>query len=273
MDSIEKTVSDIKDLKIQGARSIAITGLNSIKEIIKEKGFGKDFNRACSLLISSRPTAVALYNAIKKIQKEKKIETVDDLIYYFENVGSMIAWKGYQLIKNNYTVLTHCHSSSVVEIFKKVVAKKIKFEVIVTETRPLYQGQKTAKELAEAGISVIYVDDAAPGYFAKDIDLLLLGTDSIRKEGVVNKIGSYMLAVLAKENKIPVYFVGELMKIDKRKNFVIEERNPKEIIEPEKLPKVKIENPAFDVTPWKYVTGVVTEKGILKPKQVLRMFK
>ncbi len=273
MDVVEKTAEDIKNLKIQGARSIAIAGLKAMKEVVEESGFKQEFIRACKLLESSRPTAVALYNAIEKIKKQKSLEEIDKLIYYFENVGSLIAWNGYKLIKNDYTVLTHCHSSSVVEIFKKAFEKKNKFEVIVTETRPLYQGEKTAKELSRAGISVIYIDDSAPGHFIDQVDMLILGIDSIRKEGVVNKIGSYMLSILAKENKVPVYFVGEIMKLDKRKKFVIEERNPEEVIAPGKLPNVKIENPAFDVTPWKYVTAVVTEKGVLKPKQILRMFK
>jgi len=273
MDTVEKTAEDIKNLKIQGARSIAIAGLKAIKQVVEENGFKQEFNTACKLLVSSRPTAVALYNAIEKIKKERKMETIDKLIYYFENVGSLIAWYGYKLIKNNSTILTHCHSSSVVEIFKKAFEKKKKFTVIATETRPLYQGEKTAKELSEAGITVIYIDDSAPGHFIKQIDILILGIDSIRKEGIVNKIGSYILAVMAKENKVPVYFVGETMKLDRRKNFVIEERNPEEVIDPNKLPNVKIENPAFDVTPWKYVTALITEKGVLKPKQVLRMFK
>jgi ribose 1,5-bisphosphate isomerase len=273
MDAVEKTAEDIKNLKIQGARSIAIVGLEAIKGVVEENGFKQEFNSACNLLVSSRPTAVALYNAIEKIKKERSLEAIDKMIYYFENVGSLIAWNGFKLIKNNSTILTHCHSSSVVEIFKKAFEKKRKFKVIVTETRPLYQGEKTAKELSEAGIPVVYIDDSAPGHFIKQVDMLILGIDSIRKEGVVNKIGSYMLSILAKENKVSVYFVGETMKLDRRRNFVIEERNPEEVIEPGKLPNVKIENPAFDVTPWKYVAGVITEKGVLKPSQILRMLK
>ena len=89
----------------------------------------------------------------------------------------------------------------------------------------------------------------------------------------MNKIGSYMLAVLAAENNVPVYFVGELLKLDKRKKIVIEERNPGEVINPKKLPGVKIENPAFDVTPWQYVTGVLTEKGLMPPKKILRLLR
>jgi eIF-2B alpha/beta/delta-like uncharacterized protein len=157
-------------------------------------------------------------------------------------------------------------------MMKKAREEKKKFEVIVTETRPLYQGEKTAHDLSQVGIPVIYVDDSAPGFFIKNVDMVLMGVDAIRKEGIVNKIGSYMISVLSKENKVPVYFAGELMKLDKRNKIIIEERNPEEIIDPKKLPGVKIENPAFDITPWKYVTGIITEKGILKSEKILKLF-
>jgi len=277
MGILERTVEDIKSLEIQGARSIAIAGLKTIKEVVKKDGFGREFNRACKLLESSRPTAVALYNAIESVRRKKTLEEIDRMIYYFENVASLIASQNYKLIKNNSTVLTHCHSSVVVELLEKAWEKKIKFRVVATETRPLLQGKITARELSGSGIPVVYIDDVAPGHLWQmhkgKISMALFGIDSIRKNGIVNKIGSYMLAIFAKENKIPVYFIGELLKIDRRKKIEIEERNPKEIIEQKELPKVKIENPAFDTTFWKYISGVATEKGVLKPKQILRMFK
>jgi len=271
MDVVHRTVQDIKTMKAQGARTAALVGLKALKQVAQESGFGQKFERACKSLDSSRPTAVALHNAIEKVREGKSLDSIEKMIYYFENVSQLIASNGSKIIKNGFTVLTHCHSSVAVEIMKEAHRKKKKISVIVTETRPLYQGERTARELSKAGLHVIYVDDSAPGFFIKDVDVVLMGTDAIRKEGVVNKIGSYMISVLAKENHIPVYFAGELMKLDRRKKIIIEERNPGEIIDPAKLPGVKIENPAFDITPWKYVTGVITEKGILKPNKILRM--
>jgi len=277
MGNLERVAKDIKTMKIQGARSIAITSLKVIKKIVEKKGFGKEFNRASKLLGSSRPTAVALHNALENIRKDKTLEEVDRMIYYFENVAPLIAFQNYKLIKKNSTVLTHCHSSVVVELLKKAWKNKIKFRVIATETRPLLQGIRTAKELSESGIPVIYSDDSAYGHFwqlhKRKITIVLFGIDAIRKEGIVNKIGSYPISVFAKENKIPVYFVGELMKLDRRKKIEIEERNPEEIINPRKLPGVDIENAAFDISPWKYITGVVTEKGVLKPQKIKRMLR
>jgi len=272
---LEKTVGDIRELKIQGARSIALAGLRAVREVAERDGFGRDFAKACKLLTSVRPTAVALYNALEDVKKKRTLEEIDRMIYYFENVSSLIASQDYKLIKNNSTVLTHCHSSVVIELLKKAWEKGVKFRVIATETRPMLQGKTTAKELSEAGIPVVYTDDLACGHMLqlhkRKINIVLFGIDSIRKEGVVNKIGSYVLAVFARENNIPVYFVGELMKIDKRKSIEIEERKPEEIIEQKQLPGVDIENAAFDITPWKYVTAVATEKGVLKLEQIKRL--
>jgi len=273
MNSLERTVDDIKSLKIQGARSIAIVGLKAIKEIVEKSGFKKEFRKACKLLIDSRPTAVPLFNSIEKLKKERKIESIDNLIYYFENVCSVIAPFGIKLIKKNSTILTHCHSTVVVEMLRYAWGKKKKFKVIATETRPLYQGVITAKELLRIGIPVTFIVDSASGFFVKDVDLMVFGCDAVRKEGVVNKIGTYGLAVLVKENKIPVYFVGETMKFDRRRKIVIEERSSNEVIKKSKLKGSKIRNPAFDITPWKFVSGIITEKGILKSRKVLRMLK
>lgn len=275
--SLERTVDDIKTMRIQGARSIAIAGLKSLKRVAEREGFGKRFTRACKLLESARPTAVALHNAIENVKKEKSLKEIERMIYYFENVASVIASQNYNLIKKNSTILTHCHSSVVIELLKKSWEKEIKFRVIATETRPLLQGKITAKELSRVGIPVVYSSDLAFGHFMqlhkRKINIVLFGIDSIRKEGVVNKIGSYPIAVFAKENRIPVYFVGELMKIDKRKKIEIEERNPEEIIMQKELPGVEIENAAFDITPWKYITGVMTERGMLKSQKIKRMLK
>lgn len=273
MGIVETTLEDIKSMRIQGARSIALAGLKAIKELGKSEGFGKKFNKACNLLESSRPTAVALHNTLENVMKKKTLEEIDRMIYYFENVSSIIASQNYKLIKKNSIVLTHCHSSSVVEILSKAWEKKIDFDVIVTETRPVLQGKITARELSEDGIPVTYIVDSAAGLLIKDVDMMIVGCDAIRKEGIVNKIGTYPLAVLSKGNGIPVYFVGEILKIDKRKKIVIEERNSNEVIRQRELPKVKIRNPAFDITPWKYIDGVLTEKGIFNLRKIQRMFR
>lgn len=269
---IESVVDDIKSMRTRGARNIAIAGLKALKEVAEEDGFGKRFNSAGKMLVNARPTAVTLYNALEKVKKKKTIDSIEEMIYYFENIGDVIGTVNYKLIKKYSTLLTHCHSGSVIELLKVAKKKKVKFKVIVTETRPRLQGKKTAQALVDAGIHVVYIIDDAAGFYIKDVDAMVFGCDAIRKEGVVNKIGTYMLAVLAKKNKVPVYFVGGLMKLDKRKKFIIEERSADEIIK-DSTKDFEVRNPAFDVTPWKYVTGMITEKGVMKPAKVKRMLK
>lgn len=273
MSMLERTVEDIKNMKIRSARGIAVASLNILKRIAEKEGFGKSFRKASNGLVNARPTAVALYNAIKTVEQKKSLEEIDKMIFYFKNIGDVIGFLNYKIVKNNSTLLTHCHSGTVVDFLKAAKKKKRKFKVIVTETRPRWQGDITSKELVSFGIPVIYIVDSAAGFFAKDIDAMIFGCDAIRKEGVVNKIGSYLLAVFAKENKIPVYFAGGIMKLDRRKKFKIEERSPKEVTRRRETKKFDVRNPAFDITPWKFVRGVITEKGVLKPRQVLRMLR
>ena len=130
----------------------------------------------------------------------------------------------------------------------------------------------TAKELAKLKIPVILIVDSAIEFFIKDVSMVIVGSDAIRREGVVNKIGTYPLAVVAKEHKKPFYVVGNTLKLDKRKKLIIEERSPHEIYD-ERMKTLKIRNPAFDITPWKYINRVVTEKGVMTPGNIKKMLK
>lgn len=263
----------INNLEIQGAINIARHSLLHLKGFAKKKGFGHAFDMECDKLLHTRPTGVALYNVISELRRDKSMEKIDELLKRIEGNRDKIALYGEKMIRNKSTVQTHCHSSAVIAIIKKA-AKKKKFIVVVDVTEPMHQGIDTAKELADVkNVEVILITDDAAGLTLSSpcvpkSDLLVLGSDALRKEGVVNKIGSYMLAVVAKENKIPFYIAASTLKYDRRKRLVIEMRSPKEVYK--KIKGVKILNPAFDLTPWKYITGVITEKGIKKPKQVLK---
>jgi len=105
----------------------------------------------------------------------------------------------------------------------------------------------------------------------KHVDLVVVGSDAVRKNGVVNKVGTSLLALAAKENKKPFYVVASTIKFDRRKKFVVEERPGSEVYK--KIKGIKIRNPAFDITDWKFVSAVVMEKGILKPEKVKRMLR
>mgnify|MGYP006295932981 FL=1 len=174
------------------------------------------------------------------------------------------------------TVHTHCHSSSAISVLKKA-GKFKKFTVVVDETRPKEQGIKTAKELSKIeNIEVILITDDAAGvalspFIEPNDDLVIVGCDAIREKGIINKIGTYLLAVAASEQNIPFYVAGSTLKYDKRNEVKIEQRPSSEVYK--KIKNVNIKNPAFDITPWKYITGVITEEGIKNPKQVLKELK
>ena len=194
-----------------------------------------------------------------------------------DEVTYKIARNGSRLIKNNYKIMTHCHSGEALSVIKQAWKDGKRISVIATETDPLEQGVLTAKELAKLKIPVTLITDNAVGFFMPQVDCVLIGSDAMRVRGNVNKIGTSLLACAAKSNKKPFYVAANLFKLDKRKKFVIEERSAKEVykelVRPGKLKGVKIRNPAFDLTDWKFITAVVTEKGILKPSRVVRMLK
>lgn len=276
-ESLNGIVKRIKSLQIQGAKEIAVESLKFMREFSKHRGFGKEFDIACKKLEQVRPTAVVLHNCLEILKKEKNIRAIDKLLMQLNSVTRRIAQKGSKLIKNNYKIMTHCHSGEALAVIKEAWRQGKKIEVYATETDPLEQGVKTAKELAKMGIPVTLITDSAVGYFMLDVDIVIVGTDAIRKNGVINKTGTSLIALAAKESKKPFYIAGNSLKFDKRKKLIIEQRPTKEVYQellcPGKLKGIKIKNPAFDITKWKFVSGVITENGIFKPKDILKLLK
>ncbi|NOZ81926.1 MAG: translation initiation factor eIF-2B [Candidatus Micrarchaeota archaeon] len=257
---LESLVKRIKDVKIQGARRIALSSLEYLLTLSKND-LGPEFWKVCEKLERARPTAVVLHNCIEKIKSDPRRETIEKLIKLLRDSPETIARTGRKIVSSK-TVMTHCHSTEVVSLLR--FSKK----VYATETRPLFQGFTTARELSKH-TEVILITDSAAGFFMKEVDCVVVGCDALRKEGVVNKIGTLPLGIIAKEFGKPFYVVGNTLKIDRRKEFVIEERPGREL---GRVPRsVKVRNPAFDVTPWKYVTEVITEKGVFAPAEIKRL--
>lgn len=187
--------------------------------------------------------------------------------------------------KNGRTVegiFTHCHSSTAVNVINNY-AKNFNSSVKVacSETRPLYQGRKTAKYLVEKGIDTTLIVDNSAEYFILDmasfpIDVVFVGTDQITLDGcMINKIGSFGVCLASYIDKDPVYVVGSLLKTDvesSRNNFKIEMRDEKEIWDtaPDNL---KIVNPAFELVDGRLITGFITEEGIIKPHEIEKVLK
>lgn len=268
-------VEDIQSIKIQGARAIAYESLKHLEKFSSEHGFGKEFEMEAKRLVAARPTAVSLHNVLEILMKSRSRETIHVLIDRLDSDERAIGFHGRKLIKNGFRVHTRCHSSEAFSIIREA-ARQNKFTVLVDETRPLNQGFITAKEMSELrNVTVSLGVDAAAGISlsgqgVKKDDIVIVGADAIRREGFYNKIGTYMLALVAKENSIPFYVAASTMKIDRRRRIEIEQRSAEEVSHSLDK-KIEIRNPAFDITPWKYVTGVVTEKGIMKPEKIVKM--
>jgi ribose 1,5-bisphosphate isomerase len=278
MDSLAKTIENIKHVKVQGAKEIAVYALKFLSEFCKKNGFKLKFEVAAWKLEEARPTAVVLHNCIEILKKKRSLKTIDKLLKQLNETNRKIGRIGSKVIKNNYVIITHCHSGEALAVIKQAWKEGKKISLIATETDPLEQGEKTAKELAKLKIPVTLITDSAAGYFIKEADCVIVGCDAIRKkEGVINKTGTYLIALAAKENNKPFYVAGNMLKLDKRKKFVIEERPAKEVyrelMHPGKLTGIKLRNPAFDTTPLSLVTAIITEKGMMKPGEILRLLK
>lgn len=293
---VEKICSEIKALKIQGARRIAQAALEAMALQAREsdaKGMGEfrsDLLVAADALAGARPTEPMLQNSIrflfaelerrkpkdvgearKAIAEEEKI-----LLKKFEENAEKIAEFGAKEIPEDSTILIHCHSHTLMGILRRTQEMGKNPKVVCTETRPLYQGRISAKELAEAGVDVTLVVDSAVKTAMYKTDVVLVGADSITSTGdLINKVGTAGIATIAKESDVRFFSCAELYKFDPLtiwgKVTEMEERGPEEIADPKKLKGVKIRNFAFDRTDAKYISGYITEKGVVTPQGFVAM--
>ncbi|MBI4895628.1 MAG: hypothetical protein HY831_04000 [Candidatus Aenigmarchaeota archaeon] len=255
--------SNIKSMKIQGASQIAIQEILHLRDFAKKHGFGQEFEIECKYLMNIRKTAVVSNNVITELLKDRSLENIVYLIEQLKNSRQKIAKNAKVLFKGKKTIMTHCHSHEATDVF---LENKLNIkEIYVTETRPFGQGLLTANDLKRK-MRVNYIVDSSEGFYMPEVDFVLVGADALRKEGLVNKIGTLQLCILAKEYGKKVYVAADTFKIDNRKKIDIEFRNPEEISKP--IKGVKILNPVFDITKWKYVDKIITEKGILNSKQL-----
>lgn len=272
-----KVVKDIKELKIQGAQNIAVQALKALAKIAIEKNT-TSLKIYADKLKNSRPTEPMMHNLInhycKKVVKGEQKTLLNLMLKEIKESDNKISQYASARILNKKKYYTHCHSTTVVKAFER--AKKIEkkdFEIHNTETRPLFQGRKTAKELAELGIKVTHYIDSAARVALKDCDAIFLGADAILTDGkVINKIGSEFIAEIAEDKEIPVYIVASKWKFanmnSKKYAKTIEYRDSDEIWKPKfkDSKNIKIQNPAFEMINTNVITAIITELGIMDPK-------
>jgi methylthioribose-1-phosphate isomerase len=259
----------------------------------------RDLEAAAAVLRQSRPTAVNLFWAIDRMlhtATDESLDSADDvrnaLIREAQQIADedveinkRMAEHGAALIKDGDTILTHCNTGALavvdygtaLGVIRRAHEQGKRIQVFADETRPRLQGARlTAWELMRWGIDVTLIADNAAGHYMRKgmIDICFVGSDRTAANGdVANKIGTYKVGVLARENGIPFYPVVPTSTIDlslpNGDLIPIEERDEREVTEIDGVRfapiGVKVGNPAFDVTPHKYVTGIVTENGIAYP--------
>lgn len=306
MKNIDRIVRDIKSIKIQGATNIAKASIGALLDFSKnfdgkDAGiFTKEAEKVAKQLAWARPDEPLnqnLLNFIISELKKNKIndvkkktakfqkscqKTLDMIVKNEEKIteyGITLIKKIYQKKRKPVLVFTHCNSSSVFKIICGAHKAGIGIKVYNSETRPRFQGRIMAKNLLKNGIDVtMMTDSAAPFVISKNdpdkinIDMVIIGADVVGMDGsVLNKIGSYSLALAAKNAKVPFYAAASLLKtrkdVDSHRQIKIEKRNSKEVWT-RFGKKIEVLNYAFDTVPPEYLSGLITEFGILKPKEI-----
>ncbi|HIE43161.1 MAG TPA: S-methyl-5-thioribose-1-phosphate isomerase [Nitrospinaceae bacterium] len=302
--TIEEVGEAIKTMVIRGAPAIGVAaamGVSLGADTIAASNFDAFFKRMeqqCDLLGKSRPTAVNLswaINRMKQVARDAKNLSIPELKARLKeealtirtediSINQSMGKHGQTLVKDGNVILTHCNAGALATagfgtalgVVRASVNAGKNIRVLANETRPFLQGARlTAWELKEDNIPVKLITDSMCGFFMKkgEVDLIVVGADRIAGNGdVANKIGTYMVAVLAKENNIPFYVAAPVSTLDlslcSGDKIPIEERTAEEVVNinskriaPE---GIEVAHPAFDITPNNLVTAIITEKGIAR---------
>jgi len=287
--SLSEVADSIRTMQVRGAGEIARRAAEGLKSVAIEFE-GQDLNRlkkelleGKELLLSTRPTAISLWNAVHAVLKDSSsagsvrelrelvARNADLFVTRSVEAVKIIGKVGAQRIRSGDRVLTHCNSKAALSVIKTAFAQGKNVQVIATESRPWRQGLITVRELSEAGVPSTLIIDSAVRWAMKDVDLVLVGADTIASNGaVINKIGTSQIALVAREARVPFVVCAETYKFSPRtlqgELVKIEERDPSEIVREEEIPgDVSILNPVFDATPPEYIDSIVTEVGLISP--------
>ena len=310
-----QVIEAIRKMVIRGAPAIGVAaamGLALGARRIKTNNrstFERRFLRICEQMAKARPTASNLFWAIKSMQevvkqhpeadapelKDLLRQKADELLAADQAINRAIGFNGQTIVPDGATVLTHCNAGALATagygtalgVVRAAWEAGKNIRVLADETRPFLQGSRlTAWELQQDNIPVTLITDSMAGYLMSKgrVQLIVVGADRVAANGdVANKIGTYSLAVLAKENKVPFYVAAPLSTVDLSvptgEDIPIEERDPREVTHSlgQAIAPAGIAawNPAFDVTPSRFIEGIITEAGIArKPyKKTLRALK
>ncbi len=305
MRECREVASAIKDMKIRGAPLIGVAAAYGLALTAYHSGVGekseliKEIEHSAEILKKTRPTAVNLFWAVDRVVKRARetlgsarvvaeivVDEAEKMANEDVEANRNIGRYGAKLIDYGDTILTHCNAGKLATVdygtalgvIRAAWEEHKKISVMATETRPKLQGARlTAYELKSDGIPVKLITDSMVGYVMSKqlVNKVVVGADRIVRDAVVNKIGTYPIAVLAHEHGVPFYVAAPTSTFDlssSAKDVVVEERNSREVthfyltrIAPEGIEAL---NPAFDVTPSKYVSAIICETGVLSIAQL-----
>ncbi|PZC47761.1 MAG: methylthioribose-1-phosphate isomerase [Chloroflexi bacterium] len=300
LDDYRQVIEAIVNMRVRGAPAIGVAGAYGVALAVREcmadaPSFGERLKEAASALSNARPTAVNLSWAVERVlgatQREdsttpfeRALQEAHSILAEDVAANHRIGEEGAALLKPGSQVLTHCNTGALATggwgtalgVVRSAWVQKTLQQVYLTESRPLLQGARlTAWELVQEGIPATLIVDGAAGFLFQrtKIDAVVLGADRIAANGdVANKIGTFGLAVLAKEHGVPFYVAAPISTIDLRtpngEAIPIEERSPEEVVSlggnRVAANGIDVWNPSFDVTPASYISGIITERGVAR---------
>jgi ribose 1,5-bisphosphate isomerase len=297
--AVRETAESIATMEIRGAATIASAAAEALAEQAEAdatasdpEAFRASMRAAARTLRETRPTAVSLPNALRYVLQRMEGDSVDRLrrsvvdasesfVEQLDRAQEDLGRVGANRLADGDTVMTHCHSTDALACIEAAVEQGKSISAVVKETRPRQQGHITAEQLREAGVPVTLIVDSAARRYLDEVDHVVVGADSIAADGgVINKIGTSGLAVNARERGVPIMTAAQTIKLHPETltghTVEIEMRSEEEVIEPgtrEAIGEITVENPAFDVTPPRYMDAIVTEHGQFPPESIVTLMR
>jgi len=296
--AVHRTAEDIGSMEIRGAATIAAAAAEALgeqattSEADSPEAFRAELRAAARVLYDTRPTAVSLPNALRYVLRDVEGETVERLrtsvrasvsefCRRLDTAQNDLGRVGANRLRDGDTIMTHCHSTDVLACVETAVDQGKSLSAFVKETRPRNQGHITAEALDEMGVDVTLIVDSAARRYLNDVDHVLVGADSIAADGsVINKIGTSGLAVNARDRGTPIVCAAQTIKLHPDTltghTVDIEMRDEGEVVDADTADEIgdpEVLNPAFDVTPPRYVDAIVTERGQFPPESIVSLMR
>jgi ribose 1,5-bisphosphate isomerase len=297
-DEVRETSADIASMEIRGAATIADAAARALGRQAAESdastpaAFRRELRGAARHLLDTRPTAVSLPNALRYVLQRMEgdtvvaleasvLESVEEFCGQLDRAQENLGEIGANRLRDGDTVMTHCHSTDALSCVEAALDQGKEIEAIVKETRPRKQGHITASQLREWDVPVTLIVDNAARRYLDDVDHVLVGADSIAADGsVINKIGTSGLAVSARERGVPIMTAAQTLKLHPGTltghTVEIEMRDESEVIDDDErsdIGDIGVKNPAFDVTPPRYMDAIVTERGQFPPESIVTLMR